>query len=143
MIELADVNALVTLAWPNHVHHAQARAWCAEVGDSGWATCPLTEAGFVRVSSNRRVIRDACGVAESVGDLRALRSAGRHQFWADDVSPADCEEVDFAALSGYRQITDAMLVALAGRRAGTLVAFDGAAAKIGRSCGVEIRLLGL
>lgn len=62
MIELADVNVLVSLAWPNHVHHARARAWFPEFGTPGWATSPITAAGFIRVSSNRRVIPDARGV---------------------------------------------------------------------------------
>jgi hypothetical protein len=141
--ELADVNVLVSLAWPNHVHHAQSRAWFAEFGMKGWATCPITEAGFVRVSSNRRVIPDARSVGDAVGVLRALRLVGSHEFWTDDVSPADCPELDFAGLTGYRQVTDAMLAALTGRRGGTLVTFDGAAAAMSRDCGIDVRLLGL
>ena len=49
MIALPDVNVLIALAWPNHVHHDAARSWFAESRATGWATCPVTEAGFVRV----------------------------------------------------------------------------------------------
>lgn len=143
MIELADVNVLVSLAWPNHVHHAQSRAWFAEFGISGWATCPITEAGFLRVSSNRRVIPDARGTGEAVGVLRSLRAVGRHQFWTDDVSPVVSYEVDFETLSGYRQVTDAMLATLAGRRGGKFVTFDAAAAALCRANEIEVRLLTL
>jgi hypothetical protein len=141
--ELADVNVLVALAWPNHIHHAQSRIWFAEASNSGWATCPVTEAGFIRVSSNRRVIPDARTVEESLGVLRALRSVGQHAFWVDDVSPADCPEVSFDQVPGYRQVTDALLIALAGRHGGSLVTFDRAAASLGRANRIEVRLLGL
>lgn len=141
MIELADVNVLVSLAWPNHVHHGPSRAWFAEFGHAGWATSPITESGFIRVSSNRRVLPDARSVSEAVGVLRALRAIGHHRFWSDDVSPVDSHEVEFESLSGYRQVTDAMLVSLAGRRRGRFVTFDSAAAALCRENGIEVRLL--
>ena len=56
---LLDVNALVALAWNRHVHHAAIHAWFDESPDRLWATCPLTEAGFVRVSSNPGALGDA------------------------------------------------------------------------------------
>lgn len=143
MIELPDVNVLVSLAWPNHVHHSASRAWFAEFAAAGWATCPITESGFVRVSSNRRVIPDARAVGESLDVLRSMRTLGRHQFWADDVSPAVSQEVDFQTLSGYRQVTDAMLITLAGRHGGRFVTFDNAAATLGRANAIEVRLLSL
>lgn len=130
MIGLLDVNVLVALAWPNHVHHASAVRWYGAHRDEGWATCPLTESGFLRVSSNRRVIPTARGVAEAVDVLRRWRQQPGHAFWTDDVSLADCPEVDIETLTGYRQVTDAHLLALAVRRGGRLVTFDAAAAAL-------------
>ncbi|MGH9896422.1 MAG: type II toxin-antitoxin system VapC family toxin, partial [bacterium] len=52
MIGLLDFNVLVALAWPNHVHHQAAVKWFLTNQSGGWATSPLTESGFVRVSSN-------------------------------------------------------------------------------------------
>jgi predicted nucleic acid-binding protein len=49
---LLDVNVLVALFDPDHVHHEVAHDWFADNGPRGWATCPLTESGFVRVVSN-------------------------------------------------------------------------------------------
>jgi predicted nucleic acid-binding protein len=72
-----------------------------------------------------------------------MRALGRHQFWTDDVSPAVSQEVDFQALSGYRQVTDAMLITLAGRHGGRFVTFDNAAAALARSNAIEVRLLSL
>ena len=59
MVRLLDINLLIALAWPSHVHHRQAHAWFAENAPSGWATCPFTQCGFVRISSNPQIIPEA------------------------------------------------------------------------------------
>lgn len=125
-----DVNVLVALGWPNHVHHAGAVSWYRAHSEHGWATCPVTESGFVRVSANRRVIPTARSVAEAVDVLRRWRALPGHTFWADDVSIAACTEVDVSLLNGYRQVTDAHLLALARRHDGHLVTFDGGVAAL-------------
>jgi len=125
---LLDVNVLVALAWPNHVHHAAATSWFRARHRSGWATCPVTESGFLRVSSNRRVIPTARTVGEALDVLRALRAQPGHSFWPDDVSLATAEEIDLARVAGYRQVTDAHLLCLAIRRQGRLATFDHALA---------------
>ncbi len=130
MIGLLDVNVLVALAWPNHVHHSAAVAWFTDHGPSGWATCPITESGFVRVSSNRRAIPSARGVPEALEILRRWRNLDGHTFWSDDVSLAVCAEIDTARITGYRQLTDAHLLALAIRRGGRLVTFDAAVVEL-------------
>jgi hypothetical protein len=117
------VNVLVALAWPNHVHHARALSWFLGVHAGGWATCPITEAGFVRVSSNVRAIPDARSPAQAIELLRHMRAVAGHVFWSDDVSPCDADGA-FLHIVGYRQVTDAHLVSLAHRRDGTLATFD-------------------
>lgn len=124
MTALLDVNLLVALAWPNHVHHRAAASWFRSHHEAGWATCPLTESSFVRVSSNRRVIPTARPVSEAIEVLQALRSQPGHQFWKDDVSLATSTEIDVSNLKGYRQVTDAHLLTLAVRRQGRLATFD-------------------
>lgn len=121
---LLDVNVLVALAWPNHVHHARAHRWLAEHGHSGWATCPVTQSGFVRVSSNRRAIPGARSTADAVALLQRIVQLPDHQFWHDDVSIAWSEEVPRKGMVGYRQVTDGHLLALATRRSGRLATFD-------------------
>lgn len=118
------MNALVALAWPNHVHHARVHAWFASVRDSGWATSPATESGFVRVSSNARAIPDARTPAQAIDLLAKLRHVGRHHFWVDDTSPVDDGAGIFARAVSHRQITDAHLLSLAIRRGGMLGTFD-------------------
>lgn len=118
---LLDVNALVALAWDSHVHHARMRAWFAANSTAGWATCPITESGFVRVSSNPKVLPSAIGVNAAREVLSALRARPGHRFLTDDVSISDS---DVPAIAGYRQVTDAHLLTLARRRGIRLVTFD-------------------
>ena len=108
---LLDVNALVALAWDSHVHHVAIRSWFAANGASGWATCPTTESGFVRVSSNPKVLPSAIPTAAAREVLAALRRAPGHRFLGDDVSMVDA---DVPPVPGHRRVTDAHLVTPAG-----------------------------
>jgi uncharacterized protein len=120
-VALLDVNALVALAWDSHVHHVQIRAWYARQHDGAWATCPVTESGFVRVSSNPKVLPAPVGVGTAREVLAALRATAGHRFIADDVSLAD---PDVPRIVGHRQVTDAHLLTLARRHGTRLVTFD-------------------
>ena len=125
MISLPDVNALIALAWPNHVHHAAAWAWFNANREQGWATCPLTEAGFVRVSCNPSVVRHTVTPLDAIAVLERLTRLGSHNFWSLDRSIVHLPESIGARLQGYRQITDALLLATAMRRMGRLATLDG------------------
>ncbi|WP_419161587.1 TA system VapC family ribonuclease toxin [Candidatus Palauibacter sp.] len=124
MIRLLDVNVLVALAWPNHIHHGRAHAWFPAIQRQRWATCPVTETGFVRVSSNPRAIPDARTPSEAIALLRRIRALPGHVFWTDDVSPGMGGTTPFGRVVGYRQVTDAHLLALAISRKGRLATFD-------------------
>ena len=124
MLVLPDVNVLVALAWPTHVHHELAHAWAGRHGGEPWATCPLTQSGFVRVSSNRHVIPAAKSPREAIQALEAMIARPHHVFLADEVSIADRKWVAFEKLVGYRQVTDAHLLAVALTRGAALVTLD-------------------
>ena len=132
---LLDVNALVALVWDSHVHHAAMRAWFTKNDSAGWATCPITESGFVRVSSNPIVLPSAIGVDAARGVLSALRAHPDHRFLADDVSMSDS---DVPSIAGYRQVTDAHLLTLARRRGVRLVTFDASILAMGDGSNVEV-----
>ncbi|HEY7961575.1 MAG TPA: type II toxin-antitoxin system VapC family toxin [Solirubrobacteraceae bacterium] len=132
---LLDVNALVALAWDSHVHHATMRGWFTANSSAGWATCPITESGFVRVSSNPIVLPSAIGVDAARGVLSTLRADPGHRFLTDDVSIGD---PDVPSIAGYRQVTDAHLLTLARRRGVRLVTFDSSILAIGDENGVEV-----
>jgi len=122
--DLLDVNVLVSLAWPNHVHHARAVRWFA--GRSGpWATTPVTENGFVRVSSNRAAIPTAVSPGEALQLLSRITGVDGHRFLADDVPAVVGDSlVDAARLVSHRYVTDAHLLALARRHGARLVTLD-------------------
>lgn len=130
MAVLLDVNVLVALAWPNHVHHAAAVHWFLETGQYSWATTPATETGFVRVSSNRAIIPEAKRAAEAIVLLRQLTERDGHVFWVDDIPFTRSELVAAERIIGHRQVTEAHLVALALRHRGRLATFDGGMAAI-------------
>ncbi len=137
---LLDVNALVALVWDSHVHHVSVRRWFAQNASAGWSTCPLTESGFVRVSSNPRVLPAAVTVADARLALASLRSAAGHKFLVDDVSLVDA---DVPAIHGYRQVTDVHLLTLARRHGQRLVTFDAAMLTHDRGAGDVELLTGL
>lgn len=124
MTPLLDVNLLIALAWPSHVHHGLAHRWFRRIQGEGWATCPLTQSGFVRVSSNRLVLPEAASPRDAVLLLRELVALPGHVFWSDDVSIADSDAFSLDRLAGHRQVTDAHLLTLARRRGGRLATLD-------------------
>jgi len=114
---------LIALAWPSHVHHREAHTWFAANRASGWATSPLTQCAFVRISSNPKIIHEAVTPMEALTLLKAMTSLEGHVFWPDDV-PLFGEPVPTDLLVGQHQVTDAYLLGLAIRHKGRLVTLD-------------------
>jgi uncharacterized protein len=133
-VALLDVNALVALAWDTHVHHDAMSEWFDE-RTGPWSTCAVSEAGFVRISSNPKVIVGALGLDEARGVLRDLREVGEHRFLSNDVSMTDA---DVPRIAGHRQVTDALLLTVARRAGVALVTFDAAIATLAGGNGVEL-----
>ncbi len=123
-VALLDVNVLVALFDPDHVHHDAAHDWFSDNREAGWATCPLTENGLVRIVSNPAYSGIKLLTADVVGRLRAFCGSGAHTFWPDEVSLRS--EASFGAklAVGHRQVTDVYLLALAVLKAGRLATFD-------------------
>ena len=121
---LLDTNVLIALFWPSHAQHDRAMKWFARHRAKGWATCPLTEAGFVRIVSNAAFSRDAVTPREAAGVLAANTAAKDHAFWPDELSFAEAIAFAGARLVGHQQVTDAYLLGLALRRGGMLATLD-------------------
>jgi toxin-antitoxin system PIN domain toxin len=123
VISLLDVNVLVALSWPSHEHHELARVWFDRHHQEGWATCPLTQSGFVRVSSNRHVLPYAKTPREAISLLKQIVTLPSHVFLPDEISLAASRFVAAERLQGHRQVTDAHLLGIAlghGARLATL-----------------------
>ena len=124
MVALLDINVLIALAWPNHIHHEAAHRWFRRHAPAGWATCPVTQAGFVRVSSNTRVLPEAKSPREAIALLERIVGLPHHVFWSDAVSITDRRYIAVEKLTGHHQITDAHLLGLAIQRKGRLATLD-------------------
>lgn len=121
---LLDVNVLLALFNPDHVHHDMAHDWFSGHRADGWATCPLTENAFVRILSN-----PASGVAIERPSLLMDRlvkfcASPHHVFWPDAVSLRDRKLFNPAFVAGPRHVTDIYLLGLAGKMGGALATFD-------------------
>ena len=121
---LLDVSVLIALFDAGHVHHEIAHDWFEDHRTLGWATCPLTENGFVRVLSQVVSGGEITPVPELVDRLRRFCSSGHHEFWPDSVSWLDEAMFDAARARSHRQLTDVYLLGLAVKRGGCLVTFD-------------------
>ena len=121
---LLEVNVLIALAWPNHVHHVIAHAWFEKVGQQSWSTCPLTQLAFVRISSNPKIISTAVSPRAAVQSLVEMIALAGHVFWADDLQVNDLASFTNKALVGHRQVTDAYLLELAKRHKGKVATLD-------------------
>ncbi len=123
MRALLDVNVLLALMDRDNVHHRAAMQWWRSDRDNGWASCPLTQNGFVRISCQSN-FPGRPTVAQAVDQLRRQIAEPNHAFWPDDISIADEGWFDRGRLLGPRQITDAYLLALAVKNGGRFVTFD-------------------
>jgi len=121
---LLDVNVMLSLAWPAHEFHDRARRWFRQNASKGWATCPFTEAAFVRILGNPRFSPSSVSPRQTLLALEAHLSEPAHLFWPDDIPVAECVAPLRQRLRGHRQITDAYLLGLAIRKRGTLATFD-------------------
>ncbi len=121
---LLDTNLLIALLWPSHDRHDVALKWFARHRAKGWATCPFTQAGFVRIVSNPAFSRDAVQPREAIQVLSANTAAKDHSFWPDELPFAEAVAYAGVRLMGHQQVTDAYLLGLAIRRGGVLATLD-------------------
>lgn len=120
---LLDVNVLLALLDSDHVDHARASAWLDDNIAGGWASCAITENGFVRVLSQPRY-PSPVSPAVAIGVLDEARAGGHHAFWPCDISVLDSPVIDRTRVHGPAQVTDAYLLALAVAHGGRFVTFD-------------------
>lgn len=125
MRALLDVNVLIALFDVDHIHSDRAHAWFSGNADLGWASCPLTENGVVRIMSQpgfSAKVRHS--PARMIARLTAFAEESDHEFWPDDISLRDTAMFDTTRILGPRQITGLYLLALAAHHKGRLVTFD-------------------
>ena len=122
-IALLDVNVLVALFDPDHIHHEAAHKWFAANRRYGWASCPLTENGLVRILSNAAYTGGHENPLAIRERLHTFCSSGNHSFWPDHLSLRDERRFKLSGVT-HGQITDVYLLGLATEMDGRLATFD-------------------
>jgi hypothetical protein len=124
VIYLLDVNLLIALCDDYHVHHAPAHRWFGSEKALSWATCPLTENGFIRITSKPTYPGGHGSVSLQLDTLRDFCSLPNHTFWPDDLSLLQTEAWTNVDLVTPAHLTDLYLLALAVKHGGKLASFD-------------------
>ena len=124
MARLLDINLLIALGDRDHVHHRAARSWFGKISSDGWATCPTTENGFLRVITNPKYPGCPGPPARVLPLLQALRQLPGHLFWKEELSIASGGAISFTERTSHKAITDLYLLALAVERRGKLATLD-------------------
>jgi len=122
---LLDVNVLLALAWPNHVHHALAHEWFERKGSRGWGTCLLTQAAFVRISSHPAMGQHV-STQEALRVLLEIVAQPGHAYWEEPAGgcshPAFAQTIPTMLTHGL--VTDGCLATLAALHGGNLATLD-------------------
>ena len=121
---LLDVNVIIALVDPFHIFHDRAHHWFERESHHGWATCPLTENGAIRIMGHRRYLEGPGSPARAADLVRGLRETPNHIFWPDSISLLDTSSVLIEMVMHSAQVTDTYLLALAAHKGGALATFD-------------------
>lgn len=140
---LLDTNVLIALLWPSHERHVDVVNWFARHRARGWATCPITEAGFVRIVANPAFSRDAVSPREAASVLAANTASPEHRFWPDEADFSTATAFAGGRLIGHNQVTDAYLLGLALHRGGILATLDDGIASLVTARSAERKALEL
>ena len=125
MTALLDVNVLLAMLWPRHSFFRHASGWFAKNHGNGWASCPLSQAGFVRLYTQRAVIGMDISAQEAMDVLKKNCAPSLHHvFWPQEFSVLELLPEIRRRLIGHKQLTDAILLDLAIRKGGRLVTLD-------------------
>ncbi len=125
MRALLDVNVLIALLDADHVFHDRAHTWWATGARTGWASCPLTENGLVRIMCHPGYSsRIRLTPAELIRLLQDFVARSDHEFWPDELTLREGTRFIADRIHGGRQVTDIYLLGLATSHQGQLVTFD-------------------
>ncbi|MGH3970359.1 MAG: type II toxin-antitoxin system VapC family toxin [Mycobacterium sp.] len=123
MRALLNINVLLALLDSDHVDHERARAWIIAEIEQGWASCAITQNGFVRIISQPRY-PSPISPSQAIDMLARTAQTCYHEFWPCTTSILDMNAVDRSRLHSPKQVTDAYLLALAVEHNGKFVTFD-------------------
>jgi toxin-antitoxin system PIN domain toxin len=111
-VVLLDVNVLIALADVKHEHHRRATQWFGMQKANGWATCPLSELGFLRIVSNASYGSGAMPLDQALEYMAEFANMPEHRFVPDSIPAVEATHLSLSMLKGHQQVTDAYLLAL-------------------------------
>jgi len=120
---LLDVNVLIALAWDDHEDHTRAHAWFGQLASESFATCNVTQSGFVRLSMNPGVVHCQIGIADVFEMLESFTKHPNHNFCEDGALQKELPA--WQRVASYKQVTDTNLFLIAHRHGRKFVTFDG------------------
>lgn len=121
---LLDLNVLIALAEPGHGFYGLAQKWFNSGGNENWGVCPLTEAGFIRLTTNPAFHPGPRTLAQAVAALQTLKEHPGYRYWEISESWVALTVLFSDRIFSHQQVTDAYLLGLAIRQDGVLVTFD-------------------
>ncbi len=123
-IALLDVSVLVALFTARHVHHDVSHDWFSDNAGAGWASCPITEGGLLRILGNPARTGEHLALPRLLENLKAFTDNTTHTFWPDTLSLRDERAFNVEAVRGHQQLTDVYLLGLAVKHGGRFVTLD-------------------
>ncbi|MFA5372110.1 MAG: TA system VapC family ribonuclease toxin [Sideroxydans sp.] len=123
MRALLDVNILIALLDASHIHHRLATEWIEKHIDAGWASCPITQNGCIRIMSQTSY-PNAIPAAQVAARLAEATQHPSHQFWPDAISLLQPDSLKWDEVLSSRHVTDAYLLALTVQQGGRFVTLD-------------------
>ncbi|HEX3986748.1 MAG TPA: TA system VapC family ribonuclease toxin [Acidobacteriaceae bacterium] len=139
-VTLLDANVLVGLLSEDSEFHNASQRWFMQNARKGWATCPFTQAAFVRIIANPAASRNVIRPAQAIDVLEDTLRFPVHEFWKDDLSMAEATPSFRNFLTGHQQITAAYLLGLSLRHKGRIVTFDRGIAALASAAGLGDRV---
>jgi hypothetical protein len=123
-VALLDVNVLVALFSARHIHHDIAHDWFTDNAGAGWASCPISEGGLLRILGNPARVGEHLPLPKLLELLNTFCENSRHEFWPDALSLRDERVFNVEAVRGHQQLTDVYLLGLAVKRRARFVTLD-------------------
>lgn len=123
MRALLDVNILIALLDGAHIHHRLATEWVEKNINAGWASCPITQNGCIRIMSQPGY-PNSVPAAQVAARLAEATQHSSHQFWPDTISLLKAGSLKWDEVMSSRHVTDAYLLALAVQQRGRFVTLD-------------------